>query len=272
LNCDFFHLLAFVDPKSPPRGALDFDEFELAYRNYSLLLPSNGGKLLRAPLSADNPASLIDGWRHGPGRMWRSAANPAGPLEFVYAFKDPVTIRAVQLHQNPDWPARDVEVLISTDDVSYSSLLKKVLPEKGNPSPNFAFTLDQGLNANAGFLKVRVTSGYKAMHWGLGEIEVFGSGAVLLPDDDLCYVNIDLPNLKPGGTYHVRLVATGPAGTQAGADREFTLPVDARPHVVTGAAARVTAAGAQLRGRLNPLGLRTQFHFEYGPDTRYGSR
>src|ERR1700733_829861 len=25
----------------------------------------------------------------------------------------------------------------------------------------------------------------------------------------------------------------------------------------------------QVQGRLHPLGLRTQFHFEYGPDTRY---
>ena len=32
---------------------------------------------------------------------------------------------------------------------------------------------------------MRLTSGYKALHWGLGEIEVFGTGATLLPEDDL---------------------------------------------------------------------------------------
>src|SRR5262249_31497684 len=47
VNLDFFHMLVFVDPKTPPRGSIDFDEFQLTYRNYSLVLPTNGGKLLR---------------------------------------------------------------------------------------------------------------------------------------------------------------------------------------------------------------------------------
>jgi hypothetical protein len=160
LNVDLFHMVTYVDVKKPPTGSIDFDEFELAYRNYSLLLPSNGGKLLRSPKSPDDPATLTDGWRHGKGHMWRSAANSTEPLEFVYAFKDPVTIRTVQLHQNPEWPAKNVEVLTSPDDRSYKSLLKKVLPEKGTPNANFAYTLDTGLAAKARYLKVRVTSGY----------------------------------------------------------------------------------------------------------------
>jgi hypothetical protein len=33
---------------------------------------------------------------------------------------------------------------------------------------------------------------------------------------------------------------------------------------------RITPTTAQVQGRLNPLGLRTEFYFEYGPDARYG--
>jgi hypothetical protein len=270
-NTDFFHMVTFVDVKNPPRGSIDFDEFELTYHNYSLLLGSNGGKLLRRPGEGDDPATLTDGWRHGKGRTWRSAANPSAPLEFVWAFQDPVTIRAVQLHQDTEWPAKDVEVLVSTDDKDYTPLVKQVLPEKGVPNANFAFTLDTGLSAKARFLKVRITSGYRKEHWGLGEVEVFGSGAVMAPEDDVNCVNLDVTGLRPG-TYHFRLVAASAAGTARGEDQTFTVPADQKPHVVTGPADHVESGSARVGGRLTPLGLPTQFYFEYGPDTGYGMK
>jgi hypothetical protein len=271
-NADFFHMVTFVDVKNPPRGSIDFDEFELTYHNASLLLPSSGGKLLRWPESADDPATLTDGWRHGKGRTWRSAANPGAALAFVYGFKDPVTVRAVQIHQNPEWPAKDVEVLVSADDRTYTPLVKQVLPEKGVPNANFAFTLDTGLSAKAHFLQVRVTSGYRKEHWGLGEIEVFGSGATMAPEDDVNHVNLDVTGLRSGTTYHYRLVATSAAGTTRGADQTYTVPADEKPHVVTGPADHVSADGARILGRLTPLGLPTEFYFEYGLDTKYGGK
>ena len=132
LNDDFFHLAAFIDTDNPPTGTIDFDEFQLVYRNESLVLPSNGGQLVKSPSdsSTDN-AALTDGWRHGEGHQWRSAQNPSGPQEFVYSFQRPVTIDAVQLHQNLLWPGREVEVLVSQDGEDYSSLFKQELPEKG---------------------------------------------------------------------------------------------------------------------------------------------
>lgn len=271
-NVDFFHMVTFVDPKNPPTGSIDFDEFELVYRNYSLLLPSNGGKLVSAPPGGDDPATLTDGWRNGPGKTWKSAANPAGPLEFVYSFKDPVTIRAVQLHQNPDLPTKDVEVLVSMDGMQYASLLKKVLPEKGVPNANFAFTLDEGLSAKASFLKLRLLSGYQKEHWGLGEIEVYGNGATLLPDDELYSVNTDLKSLPVGVPVHYRLVAANSARTTTGNDMTITIPTERKPLVATGSASRITTATAKVQGRMHPFGLKTEFHFEYGLDTNYGSK
>jgi len=272
LNNDFFHMEAFIDVKNPPTGSIDFDEFEVAYRNYSLLLPSNGGKLVSAPPSADKPARLTDGWRHGKGHTWRSAENPAGPLEFVYSFTDPVTIHTVQLHQNPEWPAKDVEVLTSADGKAFTPLTKLTLPEKGQPNANWAFAIKRGLSAKARQLKIRIMSGYRAKDWGLGEIEVFGTGATMLPDDDLYYVNTDVENLKPGTLYHYRLVATSSQGTRPGEDRIFTTPATNQPIAETGQASRIKASTAKVEGRMNALGQAAKFYFEYGPDTRYGSK
>lgn len=272
VNLDFFHMLVFVDPKNPPRASIDFDEFQLTYRNYSLIIPSNGGKLLRSPKSPDDPACLTDGWRHGPGHLWRSAENPEEALEFVYAFTKPVTIQTIQIHQNPDWPSKEAEILVSENDRSYTSVAKLELPEKGTPNANFAFALKAGLSAKASYVKVRVASGYKKQHWGLGEIEIFGTGATMLPEDEITPVNLDVKGIKGGMTYHYRLVARNDVGTTHGKDRTFTVPADARPLAHTGGASRITATGVLLQGRLNALGRATKFFFEYGKDTSYGKK
>jgi len=83
---------------------------------------------------------------------------------------------------------------------------------------------------------VRILSGYKQLHWGLGEIELFGSGANYLPDDDWFHVNVDLLDLKPAETIHCRLVAISTKGTTRGPDQQFTLPSTTRPRVITGPA------------------------------------
>jgi hypothetical protein len=260
-----------VNPQNPPKGSIDFDEFLLVYRNYSLLLPSNGGRLVAAPKDGD-PSKLTDGWRHGPGRVWQSAAAPTAPLEFVYSLEQPATIHTVQIHQNPEWPAREVEVLVSLDGKAFSPLVRKTLPERGVPNANFAFSIDQGLSAKASYLSVRILSGYRSERWGLGEIEVFGAGAPMLTDDEPYDVTADLNGLKPGGTYHYRLTAVNASGTVCGEDRTFTIPADTRPLAVTGAARRITAHGATLEGRINAMGQPTEFWFEYGTDANYGKR
>lgn len=204
--------------------------------------------------------------------MWRSAAEPTQPLEFVYAFNDPVTIHTIQLHQNPEWPAKEVEVLVSSDNKTFEPLRKMQLPEKRTPNATWASAFETGLSARATSVMVRIVSGYKAAHWGLGEIEIFGSGAKYLPEDELNLVNTDITGLKPGATYHYRLVAIAGGSRTEGEDQTFRVPADDRPRAISGGAKRVTATTALLEGRLNPMGLRTEYHFEYGPDVHYGSR
>jgi len=273
LNCDFFHLLAFIDPANRPQGTLDLDDLHITYRNQSLVFPSNGGKLTASPAgSTDAPALLTDGWRHGAGGQWASAAEPKAPLEFVYEFAKPVTITTVQLHQHTDWPSREVEVLVSSDGEAWSSLLTTSLPENSPQGPNFTHSLKRNLSASARHCKVRILSGYRAEHWGLGEIELFGTGAECQTDDDWYHVNLDLESLSPGQTVHYRLVATNAEGTVTGADQIYVVPQDAKPLVTSSKSRRVGSTAATLTGRLNPLGEKTRFHFEYGTTSALGQR
>lgn len=235
--------------------------------------PSNGGKLVAAPRNGpDDPATLTDGWRHGAGKMWASAANPNAPVEFLYEFAAPVTIEKVQLHQHTAWPSKEVEVLASEDGTNWHSMVRGELPAKHPAGPNYAFLLKKGLNAPARRLKARILSGYQSEHWGLGEIEVFGRGAIYTPDDDWFHVNVDLVDLAPGQTIHDRLAATNAQGTAMSSDQTFTLPSDAKPQVVTGPASRMRNGAAKVEGRLNPLGKKTPFYFEYGPTKEYGQK
>lgn len=273
LNLDFFHMVIFVNPQRRPTGSIDFDEFEVAYRNYSLLLPSNGGKRLSAPAEAPVDAdTLHDGWRHGEGKAWHSAANPQAPQEFTYEFDTPVTIQSVQIHQHPQWPSKDVEVLVSKDGQTWQSLVKKPIPKDSPAGANYAFLLQRGLKAEARQAKIRILSGYQPEHWGLGEIEIFGTGAVMQTDHDWYHVNLDITDLKAGQPYHYRVVAVNAAGTYKGQDQVTQLPSDTKPQAITGPATRITTTTAKVEGRLNPLGKKTQFYFEYGLDTQYGQK
>ncbi|MFN0196580.1 MAG: hypothetical protein ACKVT0_07530 [Planctomycetaceae bacterium] len=271
LNLDFFHMVVFVDPANRPTGSIDFDELVIGYRNYSLLTPANGGRLVKSPDgSDDDPATLTDGWRFGLQHMWKSATNPAAPQEFTYAFETPIVIESVQIHQHPEWPAKEIEVLTSADGQTWQPLLEGSLAETVPEGPNFNFLLKRHLNATAVQAKIRILSGHRAEHWGLGEIEFFGAGAEMQTDDDWYNVTHDLTELPTGETVHYRLVAKSAAGITIGEDQTVTLPMDLKPHVLTGEATRVVEGRAKLEGRLNPLGRKTEFYFEYGLDTNYG--
>jgi hypothetical protein len=83
-------------------------------------------------------------------------------------------------------------------------------------------------------------------------------------------VSTSLTRLKPGTTYHYRLVATNASGTILGSDRTFT--TTGPPVVLTGAAQGVAATSATAVGSINPLGRATTWYLEYGTSTSYGSR
>ena len=259
-NCNIIFLSNFVNPENPPTGSVDFDELEITYCNRSLVYPGNGGELISWPEdSDDDPAALTDGWRFGEGRMWRSTENPTTPQEFVYRFEQEVTIEAIQLHQHTEWPTRGVDVMVSQDGSTFSPILSSApatMHESSPNGPNQAYKIERGLRAQARFLKVRLLSGYRD-RWGLGEIEIFGSGAELPHDDIEQHVGAEIKGLTPGATCHYRLVSENGSGTEYGETRSFTVPAAPKPIATTGDASRVTATTAKIQGRLNSMGCYT---------------
>ena len=72
--------------------------------------------------------------------------------------------------------------------------------------------------------------------------------------------------LEPGTLYHFRVVASDPFGAQQGVDQTFiTAPAAAA------GAVDVTAKRATLRGTVDPHGVGTSYHFNYGLTATYGS-
>jgi hypothetical protein len=80
-------------------------------------------------------------------------------------------------------------------------------------------------------------------------------------------VHGDLAALTPGTSYHFRIVATNAGGTSTGAGQTF---VSKGPRLGVSRAEPVTSTTATLRSLINPAGVVTTYHFEYGPDTAYG--
>lgn len=93
-----------------------------------------------------------------------------------------------------------------------------------------------------------------------------GSGSTAAP------VAQNLTGLLPNTTYHFRLVAQNSGGTTPSADRTFTTPPSGpAPPVAVANAPTQTAGGFDLQGAINPNGVDTSYHFEFGPTIAYGA-
>jgi hypothetical protein len=84
-------------------------------------------------------------------------------------------------------------------------------------------------------------------------------------------VSANISSLTASTTYHFRIVASNMAGTRMGGDRTFTtLTATGPPVVTTNPATNLTSSSARLNGSLDPHGLTTSVHFQYGATTSYG--
>ena len=79
-----------------------------------------------------------------------------------------------------------------------------------------------------------------------------------------------LAGLAAGTTYHFRLVASNGTGTTLGPDRSFTTA--GPPAVETGGAQGIGANAVTLTGAVNPGGQSTNWLFELGTTTGYGTK
>jgi len=81
-------------------------------------------------------------------------------------------------------------------------------------------------------------------------------------------ISANLTGLTTGTKYYFRVVATNSAGTSKGAPASFTTNT-LSPTVQTNPATSVTTNGAVLNGDVNPNGLATTYHFEWGTDNTF---
>ena len=88
-------------------------------------------------------------------------------------------------------------------------------------------------------------------------------------------VGEELTGLQPGTTYHFRVVATNassPPGGTVGPDQTFTTPPLQPPVVSIGQAVGVAQNTATLTGTVDAQGFQTDYEFDIGTDTGYGTR
>ncbi len=124
--------------------------------------------------------------------------------------------------------------------------------------------------------KINTNNNYAHWYFEYGTTTAYGEitpgtgflAGFLDPDGSYQAVSSDSAGLDPSTTYHFRLVAFDGmfGGTPVfGADQTFvTAPA------AGGGASSVTAGRATLTGTINPHGVATTYHFNYGPTLSYG--
>jgi phosphodiesterase/alkaline phosphatase D-like protein len=111
------------------------------------------------------------------------------------------------------------------------------------------------------------------VHFQYGTTTSYGSTTPMQTQTGNTYRNIaaNISGLSPNTIYHFRIVATNSAGTRFGGDRTFrTLSVTGAPVATTNPATLIASFSARLNASLNPHGLPTSFHFQYGTTPGYG--
>jgi len=106
-----------------------------------------------------------------------------------------------------------------------------------------------------------------------GTTTSYGSTTSMQTQTGNTYRNIvaNVSGLMASTTYHFRIVATNSAGTRMGSDRTFTtLSTTGAPVALTNPATLIASFSATLNGLVDPHGLTTSVHFQYGPTTSYG--
>ena len=129
---------------------------------------------------------------------------------------------------------------------------------------SFSATLNGSLDPHG-----LTTTGY----FQYGTTTSYGSTTPMLSYTGNTYLNTsaNITGLMANTIYHFRIVAHNSAGTTFGSDRTFTtLSATGSPVVVTGPATLIASFSATLNGLLDPHGLTTSVHFQYGTTTSYG--
>jgi photosystem II stability/assembly factor-like uncharacterized protein len=111
------------------------------------------------------------------------------------------------------------------------------------------------------------------VYFQYGTTTSYGSatGVYLFVGDTYLNASAGITGLSANTTYHFRIVAINSSGTRYGSDRTFaTLSATGPPVAITNPATNVASSSATLNGSVDPHGLTTSVHFQYGTTTSYG--
>jgi plastocyanin len=111
------------------------------------------------------------------------------------------------------------------------------------------------------------------VYFQYGTTTSYGSTTPMQTQTGNTYRNIagNISGLSPNTVYHFRIVATNSVGTRFGFDRTFTtLAATGPPVVTTDPASFIASFSARLNALLDPHGLATSVHFQYGTTPSYG--
>ena len=112
-----------------------------------------------------------------------------------------------------------------------------------------------------------------SVYFQYGTTTSYGSTTPMQSQTGNTYRNIsaNISSISASTVYHFRIVATNSAGTRFGSDRTFTtLSPTGPPVVTTNPATFIASFSARLNGLLDPHGLTTTVHFQYGTTPSYG--
>src|SRR6266487_5758000 len=135
-----------------------------------------------------------------------------------------------------------------------------------NPATNvasFSATLNGSLNPRGSTTTVDFQYGLTTSYGSTTPVQT-QTGNTFRP------ISANITGLMASHVYHFRIVAHNAGGTSFGSDRTFTtLSATGPPVVKTNPATFIASFSAVLNGSLDPHGLATTVHFQYGTTTSY---
>jgi hypothetical protein len=209
--------------------------------------------------------------REGPGEK---ASNPALKWRYVskYSSVTEPKVKYVMVRDDRiaggegNWVFVPRSCLPSTLPTSEGEHLPPAPSVTTNEASNIATpraTLNATINPNGVETKYYFEYGTSLSYGSYTATASAGSGTSSVP------VHAEVSGLAPGTSYYVRIVASSAIGESFGGTVAFT--TQPASTVTTTAASGVLEEQVNLNGTVNPNGLETSYHFEYGETTTYGA-
>lgn len=187
-----------------------------------------------------------------------------------------LTIVVCPTNLTSGWLTNVAEVVSAVPDpLPTNNVSVEVLAIAGNDDPRPLFLmqtarhvrsgsaeLNSWVNPNRADTLVYCEYGLSTNYTGQSQTNPIGHGTSQVQ------TRLPIVDLLGGREYHFRTVAVNSLGTTCGPDATFSTTLT--PDVVTLPPSDVGLEGSTLNAIVNPQGLSTFVHFEYGPTTNYG--